>query len=93
MDIILPSSAGEDGGVLVDILSENRLSFLFVSTMHLIILLEQFLKKLFIVSDVSVTDEGSLGTSSPTWLYTSSVDLKSAFIHLWMKHIGDISQG
>ncbi|KAG6816435.1 hypothetical protein H0H87_006097 [Tephrocybe sp. NHM501043] len=34
---------------------------------------ESFLKTLFIVSDVVVTDEGSLGTSSPEWLYTETL--------------------
>lgn len=36
---------------------------------------EEFLKELFIVSDASVTDEGSLGVSSPEWLYTDSVSI------------------
>ncbi|KAI0264675.1 tRNA synthetases class I-domain-containing protein [Gloeopeniophorella convolvens] len=36
---------------------------------------ESFLKTLFIVSDVSVTDKGSLGTSSPAWLYADSLEL------------------
>jgi len=36
---------------------------------------ESFLKTLFIVSDVSVIDEGSLGTSSPPWLYMGVVQL------------------
>ncbi|KAL0958174.1 hypothetical protein HGRIS_000337 [Hohenbuehelia grisea] len=34
---------------------------------------ENFLRTLFIVSDVCLTDEGSLGTTSPSWLYTDSV--------------------
>ncbi|KAG6831068.1 hypothetical protein H0H92_012991 [Tricholoma furcatifolium] len=34
---------------------------------------ENFLKTLFIVSDAFVTDEGSLGTSSPEWLYTETL--------------------
>lgn len=34
---------------------------------------EAFLKTLFIVSNVSVIDEGSLGTSSPAWLYSDSM--------------------
>jgi len=36
---------------------------------------EIFLKTLFIVSNVSVIDKGSLGTSSPAWLYVDSVQL------------------
>lgn len=36
---------------------------------------ESLLKTLFIVSDVSVIDEGSLGTSSPPWHYMGSVQL------------------
>ncbi|KDQ60188.1 hypothetical protein JAAARDRAFT_598772 [Jaapia argillacea MUCL 33604] len=34
-----------------------------------------FLETLFIVSAVSLTDEGSLGTSSPKWLFTDSISL------------------
>ncbi|KAF8918283.1 tRNA synthetases class I-domain-containing protein [Mucidula mucida] len=36
---------------------------------------QEFLQKLFIVSNVSVTDEGSFGTESPAWLYSGSVDI------------------
>ncbi|KAG6854411.1 hypothetical protein C0991_006953 [Blastosporella zonata] len=36
---------------------------------------ESFLKTLFIVSDVVITDEGSLGTSSPEWLYTETLEI------------------
>lgn len=36
---------------------------------------EQFLKRLFITSDVVVTDEGSLGTRSPAWVYTGTVEI------------------
>lgn len=36
---------------------------------------ESFLKTLFIVSDASLTDEGSLGTSSPAWSHTDSVSI------------------
>jgi hypothetical protein len=45
---------------------------------------EDFLKTLFIVSDVSVTDEGSLGTSSPDWLYSDSVSILGKLGH---KHL------
>ena len=38
-------------------------------------LVESFLKTLFIVSDVSVVEEGSLGTASLPWLYEDSVPL------------------
>ncbi|KAF5369061.1 hypothetical protein D9758_002922 [Tetrapyrgos nigripes] len=36
---------------------------------------ESFLKTLFIVSDASLTDEGSLGTTVPEWVYMDSVSL------------------
>ncbi|KAG6872580.1 hypothetical protein C0995_008647 [Termitomyces sp. Mi166 len=36
---------------------------------------ENFLKTLFIVSDASITDEGSLGTSSPEWLFTETLTI------------------
>ncbi|KAF9048105.1 isoleucyl-tRNA synthetase [Hymenopellis radicata] len=36
---------------------------------------QEFLQKLFIVSNVLVTDEGSFGTESPAWLYSGSVDI------------------
>ncbi|KAF8067764.1 tRNA synthetases class I-domain-containing protein [Lyophyllum atratum] len=36
---------------------------------------EHLLKKLFITSDAFVTDEGSLGTSSPQWIYTDTVPI------------------
>lgn len=48
---------------------------LFVWNIYINGLAESFLKTLFIVSDISVIDEGSLGTSSPSWLYTGSVQL------------------
>jgi isoleucyl-tRNA synthetase len=38
-------------------------------------MVESFLKTLFIVSDVSVVEEGSLGTASLPWLYEDSVPL------------------
>lgn len=38
-------------------------------------LVESFLKTLFIVSDVSVVEEGSLGTASLPWQYEDSVPL------------------
>ncbi|KAI0938609.1 hypothetical protein AcW1_001709 [Taiwanofungus camphoratus] len=37
---------------------------------------ESFLKTLFIVSDVCLTEEGSLGTESPAWLYSESLSLQ-----------------
>ena len=36
---------------------------------------ETFLKTLFIVSDVSITDEGSLGTASPDWLHLKTTQI------------------
>ncbi|TFK71865.1 isoleucyl-tRNA synthetase [Pluteus cervinus] len=36
---------------------------------------QQFLKTLFIVSEVWVTDEGSLGVDSPDWLYVDTVEI------------------
>ena len=37
--------------------------------------IENFLKTLFIVSDASVVDEGSFGTSSPEWIYTDTLPI------------------
>jgi isoleucyl-tRNA synthetase len=42
---------------------------------HGLYLVESFLKTLFIVSDVSVIEEGPLGTASLPWLYEDSVPL------------------
>ncbi|KAF8999113.1 tRNA synthetases class I-domain-containing protein [Cyathus striatus] len=39
---------------------------------------ENFLKTLFIVSDVTVLDEGSLGTSSPEWVHSDTVSLNES---------------
>ncbi|KAF9523263.1 tRNA synthetases class I-domain-containing protein [Crepidotus variabilis] len=36
---------------------------------------EHFLKTLFIVSDASIADEGSLGTSSSNWVYSESISI------------------
>ncbi|TFK41606.1 tRNA synthetases class I-domain-containing protein [Crucibulum laeve] len=36
---------------------------------------EHFLKTLFIVSDVTLTDEGSLGTTSPEWVHADTVSI------------------
>ncbi|KAF8219688.1 isoleucyl-tRNA synthetase [Tricholoma matsutake] len=36
---------------------------------------ENFLKTLFIVSDASVTDEGSFGASSPEWVYSDTLSI------------------
>lgn len=36
---------------------------------------ENFLSTLFIVSDATVTDEGSLGCTSPDWVYSKSVEI------------------
>ncbi|KAF8886535.1 isoleucyl-tRNA synthetase [Infundibulicybe gibba] len=36
---------------------------------------ENFLKTLFIVSDATLVDEGSLGTSAPEWLYSDTLSL------------------
>ncbi|KAH9063221.1 isoleucyl-tRNA synthetase [Lactarius vividus] len=46
---------------------------------------ESFLKTLFIVSDVSVIDEGSLGTSSPQWLYMDAVPLPDSDEHIGIR--------
>ncbi|PPQ69799.1 hypothetical protein CVT24_003075 [Panaeolus cyanescens] len=37
---------------------------------------ENFLKTLFIVSDALILDEGSLGTSSPAWVHSHTVDIR-----------------
>jgi isoleucyl-tRNA synthetase len=45
------------------------------SSIHSLYLLESFLKTLFIVSDVSVTEEESLGKASLPWFYEGSLPL------------------
>ncbi|KAH8830160.1 tRNA synthetases class I-domain-containing protein [Flagelloscypha sp. PMI_526] len=50
-----------------------------------VLLEENNLAKLFIVSDVEVTDEGSFGTSSPPWTFVDTVNLPgwgSVGVHL-----------
>ncbi|KAJ6571758.1 tRNA synthetases class I-domain-containing protein [Mycena capillaripes] len=38
---------------------------------------ENFLKTFFITSDATLIDEGSLGTTSPEWVYVSTMDIPS----------------
>ena len=37
------------------------------------------MKTLFIVSNVSLIDEGALGTESPSWVYTDSVPIPGMY--------------
>ncbi|KAJ3520544.1 hypothetical protein NM688_g9147 [Phlebia brevispora] len=46
---------------------------------------EDFLKELFIVSDASLTDEGSLGVSSPDWVYTDSVSIPDSEVEIGIR--------
>jgi isoleucyl-tRNA synthetase len=41
---------------------------------------EDFLKKLFLTSDATLIDEGSLGTTSPEWVYLSTISIPCASI-------------
>ncbi|KAG6909906.1 hypothetical protein DXG01_014426 [Tephrocybe rancida] len=43
---------------------------------------ENFLKTLFIVSNAVITEEGSLGTSSPEWLYTETLSIPGTYTPL-----------
>ena len=54
---------------------------LLLLSMHILITVvlksENFLKTLFIVSDVSIMDEGSLGTDSPQWVHLKTIQIPS----------------
>lgn len=43
---------------------------------------EDSLKTIFIVSDAYVENEGSLGTSSPEWVYTTSMAIPGIVLGL-----------
>ncbi|KAG2127891.1 uncharacterized protein EDB93DRAFT_1256854 [Suillus bovinus] len=65
----------------VDIILPNNIS-VQPYLLQLIKREETFLKTLFIVSDVTITDEGSLGTSSFAWFYVSSMDVPDSDFEL-----------
>lgn len=46
--------------------------------------LDGFLKTLFIVSNVTILDEGSLGTDSDTRVYASSIELSGKVLPDWV---------
>lgn len=73
VDIILPDIRND----LTDVITrEGTSSYLCCRTSnHGHYLVESSLKTLFIVSKVSVAEEGSLGTTSLPWLYEDSVPL------------------
>jgi isoleucyl-tRNA synthetase len=73
VDIILPSIRND----LTNLITREGTSshLCWRTSTHDHHLVESFLKILFIVSDVSVVHEGSLGTASLPWLYEDSVPL------------------
>lgn len=71
VDIILPGDA--EGGNLLQLVQREGWFSTRHSLTRLTLRLESFLKTLFIVSDVTVTDEGSLGTTSSDWLYNGTI--------------------
>jgi len=86
VDLVVPNGTGDSTEVLDLLQREGRFPrspFEDLTRSHNNSI-EHFLKTLFIVSDASLTDEGSLGTTSPEWLYTGSVSITGAFgsLHL-----------
>jgi isoleucyl-tRNA synthetase len=73
VDIILPSIRND----LTNLIAREGMSshVCWRTSTHGHYLVESFLKTLFIVSDVSVVEERSLGTVSLPWLYEDSVPL------------------
>ena len=75
MDIILPGDGVNDE--VTAVLAEHEgLQLGYLQCKHTILCSPEFLKTLFIVSDASVLDEGSTGTTSSEWVFTGSVNLK-----------------
>jgi isoleucyl-tRNA synthetase len=73
VDIILPS-IGNDLTSLI--MREGMfLRIRWNTRIHRFNFIESFLKTLFIVSDVSILDKGSLGTSPLPWFYADSMQL------------------
>lgn len=75
VDIFIPDGLNSDHDILrllqrEGINNEDSSPFLLMTGY-----LESFLKTLFIVSDASITDEGSLGISSPEWVYSDTVSI------------------
>ena len=87
VDIILSnnvSAASEQ----VDVLFKQGMSFgkNYKSNTPDFAFLESFLPTLFIVSDISILEEGELGTDAPAWSVSETVELEgkqnySLFIH------------
>ena len=76
VDIILPSV----GHPLSNLIARESTSSQFMSgaivlTFTVSTFVESFLKTLFIVSDVSVMNDSSLGMSSSAWVHVDSVQL------------------
>lgn len=73
VDIILPSFRND----LTSLIMREGMSLYacWSTSTDGLYLVESFLKTLFIVSDVSVVEEGSLGTAPLPWLYEDSVSL------------------
>lgn len=73
VDIILPDVSVEDS--FVNILRREGISYPVFRETQLMREIASFLKTLFIVSDVVVTDEMSLGSTSPNWFHSESVSI------------------
>ena len=71
VDIILPGIRSDLTNLIMR--EGTSLHVCWRSATHSHYLVEFFLKTLFIVSDVSVVEEGSLETASLPWLYEDSV--------------------
>lgn len=73
VDIILPRVNNDLTSLIVR--EGTFLPIRWNTRIHRFYFIESFLKTLFIVSDVSIVDDGSLGTSPLPWFYTDSVHL------------------
>ena len=71
VDIILPGIRNDLTNLIMR--EGTSLHVCWRTATHGHYLVENFLKTLFIVSDVSVAEEGSLETISPPWVYEDSV--------------------
>lgn len=73
VDIILPSIRNDLTNLITREGKSSHVCWRTSTHGHHVV--ESFLKTLFIVSDISVVKEGSLGTASLPWLYEDSVPL------------------
>lgn len=73
VDIILPSVANDLTSLIMR--EGTFLRILWNTHIHHFHFIEPFMKTLFIVSDISIVDDGSLETSHLPWFHTDSVQL------------------